>query len=64
MDPVGFENNKDRIKDLTYGFGAIIPLFDLTDGKIPFRVNLDYCSLKQPPYIHSFFHSFGKENLK
>ena len=52
LDPVGFENNKDRITDLTYGFGAIIPLFDLTNGKIPFRVNLDYCSLKQPPYIH------------
>jgi hypothetical protein len=53
VDSEGFENNRDRIKDLTYGFGAIVPLAKLTKEKVPFTLNLDYCSLKQPPYTYS-----------
>jgi len=53
VDAEGIPNNKDNITDLTYGFGAIVPLHELTDGKVPFHINLDYCSLKQPPYTES-----------
>ncbi|NOX86535.1 MAG: hypothetical protein GXO86_11340 [Chlorobi bacterium] len=52
VDDVGFENNRSRITDFTYGFGAIVPLNSLTNEKVPLSIHLDYVSLKAPSYIY------------
>jgi hypothetical protein len=50
----GLSSNRDRMRDLTFGFGLIIPLQSLTNGKVPFNMNVDYVSLKQPPQTDAF----------
>ncbi len=50
LDDGGFTDNRDVIKDFTYGFGFRVPLHALTNNKFPFALHLDYVSLKQPPY--------------
>jgi hypothetical protein len=41
--------NFDRINDVTYGFGFKVPLSELSDGKIPGQLWIDYASLEPPP---------------
>ncbi|MEL6253941.1 MAG: hypothetical protein AAFR87_18170 [Bacteroidota bacterium] len=53
LNDYGVANNKDRLSDLTYGFGFIIPFDKISDGKFPFQGHLDYVSLKAPPYVVS-----------
>jgi hypothetical protein len=53
IDDLGNEENKSRITDFTYGFGAIVPLNILTNDKVPLSIHFDYVSLKQPPYTES-----------
>jgi hypothetical protein len=48
QDDRGQSVNYNRIKDITYGFGTIIPLNELTDNKFPISVHLDYVALKPP----------------
>jgi hypothetical protein len=44
---------RPRIADITYGFGIIVPLSQLSKGKLPFSLRLDYCSLEQAPFAFS-----------
>ncbi|MDX2248956.1 MAG: hypothetical protein SF052_19365 [Bacteroidia bacterium] len=53
-DDFGVSTNYSRIRDITYGFGIILPLSTWCEGKIPFDAHLDYTSLKQPPATSSF----------
>jgi len=46
-------NNRDRLTDITYGFGVIIPLNRFTDSTLPFDLHVDYYSLANPPLIFS-----------
>lgn len=48
LDDLGQEVNFDHIRDFTYGFGAIVPLNELTNDKVPLSIHLDYVSLKPP----------------
>ncbi len=48
IDDLGQEVNFSRIRDFTYGFGAIVPLNKLTNDKVPLSIHLDYVSLKPP----------------
>ncbi len=45
----GLSINWSRMRDLTFGFGLIIPLQELTKGNLPFNLNVDYVGMKQPP---------------
>lgn len=49
----GVANNRGRVHDFTYGFGFIIPLGRLSEGKLPFALHLDYYSLENPPLVFS-----------
>jgi len=48
LDDFGHEVNFDHIRDFTYGFGAIVPLNELTNDKVPLSIHIDYVSLKPP----------------
>lgn len=50
IDDGGFENNRSRLSDFTYGFGLIIPIVEFTDGGFPVNAHVDYMGLEQPPY--------------
>ena len=50
-DARGVSNNRGRVTDITYGFGFILPLERLSDGRIPARLALDFCALEPPPLI-------------
>lgn len=45
----GLASNFSRMRDLTFGFGLIIPLPELSNGFVPFNLHIDYTALKQPP---------------
>jgi hypothetical protein len=61
LDDFGNETNYDRIRDFTYGFGAIVPLNKLTGEKVPLKIHFDYCSLKPPSHSdHSSKASTGR----
>ena len=53
QDDFGVANNRDRLRDLTYGFGFQIPLNELAQDGIPFDLHFDYVSLKHAPTIYS-----------
>ena len=44
----GLEINYDRINAFTFGFGVIIPVHQMTKGKAPFTVHLDYQGNNSP----------------
>ncbi|MEM7658203.1 MAG: hypothetical protein AAF399_18900 [Bacteroidota bacterium] len=48
-DDLGNSDNFSRITDVTYGFGVLVPLDRLSDGKWPIQMGLDYFSLESPP---------------
>ena len=50
LDDGGFENNKSRLSDFTYGFGLVVPIVKFTDGGFPVNAHVDYMALEQPPY--------------
>lgn len=52
-DDLGFQNNRDRISDVTYGFGLLIPVEKMSDGRWPVQLRLDYYSLESPPAVFS-----------
>lgn len=52
-DDMGVANNRDRVNDLTYGFGFIVPFNEITEGTLPFTMFIDYLSLRNPPLIVS-----------
>ena len=52
-DDFGFSANLSRVNDFTYGFGAIIPVNEISQGKLPLTLHIDYMSLENPP-VNSF----------
>ncbi len=52
-DDMGVATNLSRISDVTYGLGVQLPLNQITQGKLPVRVYLDYMSLENPPVVQS-----------
>lgn len=51
QDDFGVDNNRARVWDLTYGFGVRIPIDELTDGRAPIRVALDYTAIEPAPVV-------------
>lgn len=49
-DAMGSAANQGFRKGITYGFGLIVPLEDLTKGKAPLDIHFDYASFNQPTY--------------
>ncbi|MCI4667426.1 MAG: hypothetical protein MRZ79_04635, partial [Bacteroidia bacterium] len=52
-DDMDNSNNLSVVKDITYGFGIILPLKRLSKGKIPLEAQLDYYSMRNPPFVVS-----------
>lgn len=49
---------------LTYGFGLNIPVNDLTNGKYPFKINIDYVDLKEAATSQDFiYYNYGNFNV-
>lgn len=46
---LGNPDNRDQMRDLTFGFGLIIPFEQLLGERLPFNLHVDYTALKQPP---------------
>ncbi len=66
VDDGGVETNFDRARDLTYGFGLIVPLAKMTERRLPFNLHFDYVSLhpaerSELPYwrISPYMRGFG-----
>ncbi|RMG67239.1 MAG: hypothetical protein D6722_13535 [Bacteroidetes bacterium] len=51
QDDQGVANNRDRVSDITYGFGFILPLKRLSEGRIPARLALDFYAMEPPPVV-------------
>lgn len=49
-DDRGIDVNFDHRKGVTYGFGLIIPVHDLSKGKAPLDIHFDYSSFNQPSF--------------
>ncbi|MCP4121395.1 MAG: hypothetical protein GY751_06540 [Bacteroidetes bacterium] len=47
-DDGGFAVNFTRRKGITYGFGLIVPVSELSKGKVPVNIHFDYASFNQP----------------
>lgn len=51
VDDFGFENNRSRRFDVTYGFGLNVPVATLTEGRVPIEASLDYTALRPASYV-------------
>jgi hypothetical protein len=53
QDNMGIATNVSRQHAVTYGFGFIIPVDDISKGKVPMDLTFDYTSMNQPSYVQS-----------
>lgn len=58
-------NSKEKIEDLTYGFGFKLDMYKLLSKKLPLLLIFDYVSLKQPSYITDYddWEKFSSINI-
>jgi hypothetical protein len=49
----GSDFNKDEIKEVTYGFGAMLPISQLAGISRDIRLEIDYARMQQPLFTHT-----------
>ncbi|MHA1302021.1 MAG: hypothetical protein ACTSO9_21605 [Candidatus Helarchaeota archaeon] len=54
LDDYGYSSNKDLLDDITFGFGFQLPLYTITEKKIPLNFKFDMTTLQQPSYTREF----------
>jgi hypothetical protein len=50
QEDFGYDINRDFIEDVTYGFGAELPLDVIGPKGLPVRIKVDITKLEQPSY--------------
>lgn len=53
LNTSGLTINRDKLQDITFGFGFMVPFAELTQHAFPYNVNMDYVSLRPPSYVTS-----------
>jgi hypothetical protein len=64
IDDLGFsEFNKDEIREMTYGFGVMLPISQLAGLSRDIRLEIDYARLQHPLGTHQNFLNTGEFTL-
>lgn len=60
IDDYGLAVNKDEIKEMTYGFGAMLPISQISGLSRDIRLQIDYARMQQPLGSHQNFFNIGE----
>ncbi len=59
-DDKGFDETKDELKEMTYGFGVVLPISQLLGTSNTIRLEFDYVRMQQPVMTHVNYFDIGE----